>query len=327
MTHVAATGLTPLFVLGLAFALPACAEDDAYAWLMKINQAARKLNYEGTFVYQSGAQLETMRIVHRVNDGSVAERLIALTGAPREVIRTDSEVRCYLPDQNSIVVEHRGVNGKSFPTIVPDRLRDLEDNYIIEVGKQSRVTGRTAQRILIRPRDDYRYGYQLWADRDTGLLLKAELLNNQGKVLEQFMFTDVRVGGVIPPSALEPQTQGKNMVWYRPDGAERAAGSTHVWGATRLPKGFKLSSSMTRKMPMRDRMAEHLVYTDGLAAVSVFIEKEGSERTSTADGPSRMGALHILGRPIDNHHITVVGEVPPKTVSLIGNSIAHLSQR
>lgn len=322
MMRVVSPGLAPLFLFGLVFASPAHAEDDAYAWLMKINQAARKLNYEGTFVYQSGGQLETMRIVHRVTDGAVEERLISLTGAPREVIRTDSEVRCYLPDQNSIVVEHRGINGKSFPAIVPDRLRDLDENYIVEIGRPGRVTGRLAQRIVIKPRDDFRYGYHLWADRETGLLLKADLLNDQGKVLEQFMFTDIRVGGVIPPGALEPQTQGKGMVLYRNEGGDSAAASTHAWAATRLPKGFKLSSSMVRKIPMRGRSAEHLVYTDGLAAVSVFIEKGAREGAGTPEGASRMGALNILGRPLDSHQVTVVGEVPPKTVTLIGNSIA-----
>jgi len=327
MTHVVSTGFTPFFVLSFLLASPVAAADDAYGWLLKINQAARKLNYEGTFVYQTGGQLETMRIVHRVNDGSVGERLISLTGAPREVIRTDSEVRCYLPDQNSIVVEHRGANGKSFPAIVPDRLRDLDENYIVELGKPGRVTGRAAQRIMIKPRDDFRYGYQLWADRETGLLLKAELLNDQGKVLEQFMFTDIRVGGVIPPGALEPQTQGKGMVWYRNEGAGAAADSGHVWAATRLPKGFKLSSNLTRKVSMRgDRAAEHLVYTDGLAAVSIFVE-QGRERGPTMDAPSGMGALYIFSRPIDSHHITVVGEVPPKTVTLIGNSIAQTAKR
>jgi len=323
MTRVVASGITPLFVVSFLFAFPAGADEDGYAWLLKINQAARKLNYEGTFVYQSGGQLETMRIVHRVAGGSVEERLISLTGAPREVIRTDSEVRCYLPDQNSIVVEHRGVNGKAFPAIVPDRLRGLDENYVVEVGKPTRVTGRTAQRILIKPRDDFRYGYNLWADRETGLLLKADLLNEQGKVLEQFMFTDIRIGGAISAAALEPQTQGKDMVWYRNDRTDAAGESTHAWAATRLPKGFKLSSSMIRKMPMRDGgAAEHLVYTDGLAAVSIFVEK-GERRA--ADAPGRMGALYMFSRPLEDHFITVVGEVPPKTATLIGNSIAHLS--
>lgn len=322
--------MTPLFSplalascsLSLALTFPAQAAEDAYAWLMKINQAARTLNYEGTFVYQSGAQLETMRILHRVKDGAVEERLISLTGTAREVIRTDDEVRCYLPDQKSIVVEHRRANGKSFPAIVPDRLRDLAENYVVELGRSGRVSGRPAQGVLITPRDDFRYGYHLWADRETGLLLKADVLSNKRNVLEQFMFTDIRIGIDIAEAALAPQTPGAGMVWYRNNKDGMAPSANSVWHATRLPKGFKLSSSLRRELPTRSGPAEHLVYTDGLATVSVFVEKREPGRNPATEGPSRMGALYVLGKTVDHHHLTVVGEVPAKTVALIGNSIA-----
>lgn len=308
--------------LSLFLALPAQAAEDAYAWLMKINQAARTLNYEGTFVYQSGGHLETMRIVHRVQDGRVEERLVSLTGAAREVIRTDNEVRCYLPDQKSIVVDHRRANGKSFPAIVPDRLRDLAENYVVELGRSGRVSGRPAQGVLIMPRDDFRYGYHLWADRETGLLLKADLINNKRNVLEQFMFTDIRIGADIPAAALVPQTAGAGMVWYRNSKEGMEPSAKPIWQATRLPKGFKLSSSLRREMPTRSGPAEHLVYTDGLATVSVFVEKRAQGHAPASEGPSRMGALYVLGKTVEQHHLTVVGEVPAKTVALIGNSIA-----
>lgn len=312
--------------LSLILAFPAQAAEDAYAWLLKINQAARALNYEGTFVYQSGTQLETMRILHRVKDGTVEERLVSLTGAAREVIRTADEVRCYLPDQKSIVVEHRRANGKSFPAIVPDRLRDLADNYVVELGRPGRVSGRLAQGILIMPRDDFRYGYHLWADRDTGLLLKADLLNNKRNVLEQFMFTDIRIGADISDAALAPQTAGAGMVWYRNNKNGMTSTAKPVWQVTRLPKGFKLSSSLTRKMPTLSGPAEHLVYTDGLATVSVFVEKLEQGRDPVTEGPSRMGALYVLGKAVNRHHVTVVGEVPAKTVALIGNAIAPMDR-
>lgn len=321
MTRLASPLALATCSLSLVLAFPAQAVEDAYAWLLKINQAARTLNYEGTFVYQNGGQLETMRILHRVKDGAVEERLVSLTGAAREVIRTNDEVRCYLPDQKSIVVEHRRANGKSFPAIVPDRLRDLADNYVVELGRSGRVSGRPAQGVLITPRDDYRYGYYLWADRETGLLLKADLLNNKRNVLEQFMFTDIRIGVDIPAAALAPQTAGAGMVWYRNSKEGMTQAAKPVWQATRLPKGFKLSSSLTRSMPTHAGPAEHLVYTDGLATVSVFVEKQEPGRHPVTEGPSRMGALYVLGKAVDHHHMTVVGEVPAKTVALIGNSI------
>lgn len=323
MTRLASPLVLASCSFSLIVAFPvANAAEDAYAWLTKINQAARTLNYEGTFVYQSGAQLETMRILHRVQDGAVEERLVSLTGAAREVIRTEQEVRCYLPDQKSIVVEHRRANGKSFPAIVPDRLRDLAENYTVELGRGGRVSGRPAQGILIMPRDDYRYGYHLWADRETGLLLQADVLSNKRTVLERFMFTDIRIGIDIPAQALAPQTTGAGMVWYRNSKDGMTQSTKPVWQAMRLPKGFKLSSSLTRTMPTHSGPAEHLVYTDGLATVSVFVEKREQGRTPATEGPTRMGALYVLGKAVDQHQLTVVGEVPAKTVALIGSSIA-----
>ena len=324
MTRLASPLALATCSLSLVLAFPAQAAEDAYAWLLKINQAARTLNYEGTFVYQNGGQLETMRILHRVKDGTIEERLVSLTGPAREVIRTNDEVRCYLPDQKSIVVEHRRANGTSFPAIVPDRLRDLAESYVVEIGRSGRVGGRPAQGVLIMPRDDYRYGYHLWADRETGLLLKADLLNNKRRVLEQFMFTDIRIGVDIPDAALAPQTERAGMVWYRNDKEGMTQAAKPIWEARQLPKGFKLQSSLTRTMPTLAGPAEHLVYTDGLATVSVFVEKRVHGRNPATEGPSRMGALYVLGRDVNHHHLTVVGEVPAKTVALIGSSISRV---
>jgi sigma-E factor negative regulatory protein RseB len=312
--------VVPASTLCLFISFPACAANEAHEWLTRINRAARALNYEGIFVYQHGTQLETMRIVHRVNNGSVQERLVSLTGSAREVIRTDQEVRCYLPDQKSIVVEPRRLNRKSFPAILPDhRLPEIEQNYTIELGKPARVTGRAAQRLQIRPRDEYRYGYQLWADSETGLLLKVELTDNKGAVLEQFMFTQIQIGQDIPAAAVAAQTSEKGMVWHRD--SEMPTSAKQSWRATRLPKGFVLSSTVVRKMPLGNRVVEQLVYSDGLAAVSVFVEKPDADAIAKQEGPSRMGALNALGRPFDGHYATVVGEVPIKTITMISNSL------
>lgn len=310
------------FLFFLSF--PVYAASSAHDWLLRINQSARELNYEGIFVYQRGTQLETMRIVHRVNNGAVEERLVSLTGPTREVIRTDSEVRCYLPDQKSIVVELRRANRKSFPAIIPDRLSDLKHNYALELGKPARVSGRSAQRVLIRPRDDFRYGYQLWADQATGLLLKADLLDDKGKVLEQFMFTQIHIGGDIPAASLLPQTSEEGMRWYRDSEVPKPA-AAHNWRVAQLPKGFKLTSTVVRKMPMSDRVVEQLVYSDGLAAVSVFLEKRAD--TATNHAPKQMGALNAVGRVLEEHYATVVGEVPIKTIELISRSLVSGKDR
>jgi sigma-E factor negative regulatory protein RseB len=313
----------PASALFLLISLPAYAANEAYEWLNRIREAARELNYEGVFVYQNGSRLDSMRIYHRAKNGAIEERLISLTGPAREVIRTDREVRCYLPDQNSVYVEHRPLNQQGFPSVIPDQLAGLEQNYKIELGKPGRVSEREAQRVLIRPRDDFRYGYQLWADRETGVLLRAEIMDNKGRVLEQFMFTQIQIGVSIPDSALAAQTSGEGMAWYRD--VEVSKPTKQGWRAQRLPKGFQLSSAVMRKLPQRDRPVEQLVYSDGLAAVSVFIEREGDGPITPVRPLPGGGALNAFGRPIDSHNVIAVGEVPAKTLTMITNSLVPAS--
>lgn len=313
-----------LLVLCTLSCSTAIAADSAHEWLMKINYAVRMLDYEGTFVYQHDSQLEAMRIVHKMENKSAKERLVSLNGAAREVIRDANEVRCYWPDKNSVVVEYRKANDKNFPAILPERLQDLDENYTMHLAQTERIAGRMTQRVIVKPKDIYRYGYHLWSDTQTGLLLKANLVDNQGKVLEQFMFTQVNIGGNIPASALAPESSGEGLTWYREEGAAKNSDSKQSWNATRLPKGFKLSMHMTRKAPTHKKPVEHLVYTDGLAVVSVFVEKQEKDAGLTMLGLSSMGAVHAHGIRVQDYQITTVGEVPAETVSLIGSSVTPM---
>jgi sigma-E factor negative regulatory protein RseB len=269
--------------------------------------------------------MESMRILHKVQGGAVRERLVSLNGAAREVIRTNDEVRCYLPDENSVVVEHRKAGSRSFPSLLPPSLRELAANYRITSGATRRIVDRQAKEVNILPKDRYRYGYQLWMDQETGLLLKAGLVDAAGQVIEQFMFTHVEIGGTIPDAAFEPRSHGKDYVWYREDKEViRPVNQGAGWLARELPPGFSLSVHSIRMIPARKTPVEHLVYSDGLAVVSVFIEKleSGAESTAEVSEMTRIGAVHTRGRIVDAHRVTVVGEVPEASVDLIGNSVA-----
>jgi len=306
------------------FVSVANAADGAHDLLMKMGQAARTLNYQGTFVYQHGDQLDSMRISHKVEKGHARERLISLNGAAREVVRNRQEVQCYLPDENSVMVEQRRLDARSFPAIVPQSLEQLDKHYVIELGRSGRVADHEVQAVLIRPKDSYRYGYQLWADRNTNLLLKATLVDENHHVVEQFMFTDVKIGGAIPDSAFKPRTRGKNLVWYREDGGvvEPTNGKAD-WKVEHLPPGFSLSVRMIRSVPTRKTPVEHFVYSDGLAVVSVFVEQiESGSPADNISGLMHVGAIHVFGKVIGDHQITVVGEVPAMTVDMIGKSVA-----
>jgi sigma-E factor negative regulatory protein RseB len=311
---------TVLFLFSL-FAGPAAYADEAHDWLAKMERASRTVSYEGVFVYQHGDTLESMRVIHSTKDGSVRERLVALNGAAREVVRTERGVQCYFPDDQSVALQ-RPVGAKGFPTIVPQRLADLDKNYAIRLGQVERVADRPAQLVIIEPKDAYRYGYRLWADQATGLLLKANLVATDHKLIEKFMFTHIRSGIAIPPADLQPKSQGKERV-AQPEDSQPVPVQDTGWSVPGLPPGFTLSAHLQQKMGSHRHSVEHFVYSDGLAAVSVFIERVENEAKALHGPAGGMGAVHAFGKVVDNHQVTVVGEVPAVTANMIGQSVIY----
>lgn len=306
-------------VLGIVAGLTQAA--DPQQLLVRMQKAAGSLNYDGIFVYQHGDQLETLRIIHKMTDGVMRERLVSLNGAPREILRTGNEVRCYLPDENAVMIEHRRADSRNFPALLPDSLTVLKKNYHIQIAGSGRVAGRAALAAQIKPRDAYRYGYVLWADKSTGLLLKASLIDESGNVIEQYMFTQISIDRAIPDSDLAPQHPAKGIISHRADDQQPPA-STRRWEALKLPPGYTLNAHMRRKLPARRQPVEHLVYSDGLAVVSVFVEPVDDATQGALSGLTHMGAVHAYGKVVDGHQITVLGETPAMTVDMIGASVA-----
>lgn len=308
-------------VILLAWSAAASADSVARDWLHRISQSGQTLNYDGVFVYQHDKQLQSMRVLRKVERDRIRERLVSLNGAGREVIRDGQELRCYLPDTKSVLVEQRKADSREFPNILPKSLEALEDNYQFELGPKGRIADRMAQSILIRPKDGYRYGYRLWADEASSLLLMASLLDPEGNAIEQFMFTQVRIGPPIRDADLEPSTATQGLSWFREDVASAPARAPTVTPGN-LPSGFILSARLMRKLPTAPTPLEHLVYSDGLAVVSVFVQRlEGQRSPVVLEGLVSKGAANVFGRTVDGHHVTVIGEVPAPTVQQIGESL------
>ena len=310
-----------ILIAGPATAVQAA--DEAMGWLMKISTAVQENSYDGTFIYRHGDQIEAMRIVHRAENGSSRERLVSLNGEAREIIRNDSDVICYLPDKKSVVVEHRKTGEKNFPALLPANVDVVATSYTVGLGDYDRIATRKARMVFVKPRDAYRYGYQLWADEKTGLLLKANLINEDRQIVEQFMFTQIEIGKPIKQADLKPRYSGKKWAWHREPEAAIETASDKRWKATRLPKGYRLTRQMARHLPTRNMMVEHLVYSDGLAAVSVFIEPQSTAAKKSMTGATGMGAVNAFGTMVNGHQVTVVGEVPEATVTMIGESIVY----
>ncbi len=313
-----------MLIMLLGYATQA-AETGAHDWLARINRAAQELNYAGVFVYLHENKIEAMRIVHQTDRGTMKERLYSLNGEAREVIRDNRQIWCYLPKQKMGVHEYRRVSEKTFPGIIPDQVSVLDSNYDIKLAKTDRIADRTAQRIVIQPKDGYRYGYQLWADAETGLLLKADLTDTDGAAVEQYMFTEVTVGDKINPAALAPRTPTADLVWHgeEPQHEAPVVNLASTWAVGRMPPGYSLTTSMRRVLPVRKMPIDHLVFSDGLAAVSVFIERRRNADAEPMTGLSRMGAVHAFGTIVDEHQIMVVGEVPAATVDMMGRSVTR----
>lgn len=316
----------------LATAVSAAAESgEGPDWLMKINNAARELNYTGTFVYVEGHRIESMRVTHRASDGDMRQRIYSLNGAPREVIRDDEQVWCYIPDKKVGLHAYRQVSKQGFPNLLPRGLEHLVKYYNVYMGAEGRTADRQAQQIMVVPKDEFRYGYDLWADKETGLLLKAALLDQHKEPIEQYLFTNVEIGGEIAVEKLEPVTPKAELVWYgdatlgkfSSPAEEMLSGN---WTIGDVPEGFSLTRKIKRLSPMREKMVEHYVYSDGLATVSVFVEKLEDDSGVRISGINKMGAVHAFGREIDGHQVTVVGEVPSQTVDLIGTSVESKKQ-
>lgn len=319
----------PLLFTMLCLTGAAAAAEDAREWLREMSQASQALNYRGTFVYLHQGRLEAMRVIHRAGGGE-HERLVALTGEAREVIRDKQRVTCILPKSKSVMVG-RSVPRKPFPAALPSNLGDLTDTYDFVVQGEDRMAGRAARIVLIRPRDNFRYGYRLWLDRDSRLLLKSELIDGDNRPVEQMMFTHIEFPAAISDSELQSSLHGEGYLRSGHDRPAEEPVTLSDWTVAQPPPGFALTHSNRHALSSPSgQPVEHLVFSDGLATISVYIEPlpEFSE-DAPADvtdgtaplGASSMGAVNTLGLQRDGHHITVVGEVPRVTVERMGATV------
>lgn len=294
---------------------------DGRIWLDKMSRAMSELNYEGTFVYLHGNQMETVRILHSVNEkGEERERMISLTGAAREVIRDSNHVTCILPDSESVVVD-KSHPRKPFPAAFHQDLDKLANYYDFHVLDDDRMVGVPVRVIAIQPRDKYRYGYRMWLGKKTNMLLKFDLTDGRGMPVEQMMFTDFKVRDHVALNEFEPALSGAG--YTRSEVAlndqEQDSSPSHSWRVDRLPEGFMLTHHNQHFLPASSDRVEHMVFGDGLATVSVYVEKPDPNEENL-QGISSMGAVNAYGARIAGHQITAVGEVPEATVEMIARS-------
>jgi sigma-E factor negative regulatory protein RseB len=313
-------------VLCVTLAVPVARADslqqaEALAMLQKIADAARKLNYAGTFVYQHGDQVETSRIAHFAEGSDEIEKLETLDGPRREVIRNNDEVLCYYPDAK-VVRSDKRVARRTFPALLPEQLSTLAEYYDIRKGEPERIAGFDSHALVLEPRDGLRYGHKFWSEANSGLLLKARMLNDRHSVVEQFSFTQLVIGAGVTREMVQPSFSTKSPEWRTDRFANSRIGNVESgWVVKSFPAGFRKVMEMQRTKQGHAVLVTHIVVSDGLAAVSIFIEPVSGKR-QLSDGLFQQGAINIYTRTLNDQVITVLGEAPAPTVIQIGNSVA-----
>ncbi|GHT95051.1 siderophore-interacting protein [Betaproteobacteria bacterium] len=293
--------------------------DDALAWLARITTASQRLNYVGTFSYQVGQRSETSRIVHRFSHGLESERLEVLDGSPREVLRRGGELRCILPEQRTVIVS-RVEDRRTLPGRLPQDFASLVNNYRVRIGEVTRVADHDARVVIIEPLDDLRFGHVLWAEVRSGLLLKSRLLAPGGAVVEQFSFSDVQIGEEIDDRLLAPRAQ-PGPGWRVVEAVRRPGVQVERYWRLKMPlPGFTLVSVAYRVREQGGNVT-HMVFSDGLASISVFIEPVDDRREAGRTGASSSGVVSVYERVVGDQRLTVLGEVPAQAVAQLAAAI------
>ena len=258
-SYLSKTFLLSCLISGTAFA----AESSVLDVLMRMQTATQNLNYQGTLVYMQDGQVQSMRVVHKGGQNDEVERLINLNGVAREIVRKNDVVTCYMPDRKTVSVGRRHqYAGNLLSQLAENDFAHLQDYYLFEFEAVERVAGQSAQRILIKPKDALRYGYRLWVDEANTILLKSDLLSEQGDVLEQTMFADIHIGGDIPDEMLAPESHGEDFTLFEHasvnDGAVESGSVVSEskpiasrWEIADMPPGFNVTARFHHQMPDR----------------------------------------------------------------------------
>jgi sigma-E factor negative regulatory protein RseB len=307
-------------LLGIQTISRAAISEPAASWLQRMTQARATLAYDGKMVYLQDGRMSTLGIIHRIGPNGSEERLHTLDGEPREVVRNIDHLSCKLSAGNALEIPLSPGVGDTEP--MARRISALGDHYRVTLQGHERIADRDTQRIDLMPKGRFRYGHRLWLDSATGLPLKTQLVGSQGKVMEQVMFTEIQYQQ--PTTAdLGPPAQPAKLG----DEGDRAVATGTIppssWRVDHPPEGFRLTSY--RLLHHGAKTTEHLVYTDGMSTVSVFIEDP--DPAIRFNGVGRRGTVSLYGRTYAGHQITVIGEVPETTVRRIGDGLRSIPRQ
>jgi sigma-E factor negative regulatory protein RseB len=318
---------------------------DPLAWLARSQKAAREQNYIGVFVQTVGDIHSTSRITHSFFDGQEVEKIEALDGPLSEFLRRGNNLQCLTPQSRTVRSDLR-VAGRHFPQLVQTTVQQVAGNYHVMLGAGDRVAGYDCRWLHLNPKDGMRYAQRFCSEVSTGLLVRAKLIGAGDQVLEQFTFTELKVGPRVTRSALRSRWEEESNRWKQQqsnaDAAPAVVNARTGWGFNAIPPGFAPVAELRRTFPSKVGTVDHLILSDGIASMSVFIEPlpdgQKVKEAVAANGCSSIyvgtAAIHPSHLPsLSNnvatgpqnlphtHMVTVMGEVPTQTAVVLGKSV------
>lgn len=292
-------------------------------WLIRMHEASRRRAYIGTFVVSAGGAMSSARIWHVCDGAQQMERVEALTGAPRSTFRRNDQVMTFLPESRVVVAEKRESLGL-FPNLLQSNDSSIGQYYRARATGRERVAGFEADVVQLRPEDGWRFGYRIWIEKRTGLMVKLQTLNGEGHVLEQAAFSELQLD--VPVSMAKLTRMMGNTEGYqieKPDMVKTTA-AAEGWVLKNAVPGFKPMNCYKRSVgPAADVRQEgtlQCIFSDGLASVSLFVDAFDARRHAQP-GALAFGATHTLTRHVGDWWLTAVGEVPAQTLAAFAQGL------
>jgi sigma-E factor negative regulatory protein RseB len=307
-----ATLLSALFV-SLALSAQLAHAMDAVEWLASANQAAKKLNYTGNYVYEHGENTEVLRVSHRVDGKNERQKIEVLDGPHREFIRINDDVYCHLADGKTVRIDKSAAQ-RFFPAVVPDAPSHLAQYYLLKLGGNEKIAGRDCQVIILEARDQFRHTHMIWVDRATSLPLKTQTVDSRGTLVSMYVFSELEVGRQPDKALFDVRMAGKRM-----QAAGFAASAQGDGWTLSPPPGYASILEAMRPLPGIKNPVLHKMYSDGISNLSIFIEPL-AEGDTYMEGLSTEGATNIYARRVADHKIMAVGDVPAAALMEVVNS-------
>lgn len=308
---------------GPAFAQTSVAGPSLTQWLVRVHQAARQSAYTGTFVVMAGDNLASAKIWHACDGQQQLERVVSLSGTARATYRLNDKVVTFFPTSRRAVVENR-----ESLNLFSNRLQATDSSiaefYRFQPLGVQRIAGFDADVVRLVPKDQWRYGFTVWSERGTGLVLQLKTFDLDGRVLEQAAFSELQLNATVDKAELlrlMDQTDGYQM--ERPT-MLRINPAEHGWALRQGVTGFKPMGCYQRPVvlpaaaaPLDAKTTVQWVFSDGMATVSLFMEPFDVRRHLREGRTALGGATQSVARQMGDWWITAVGEAPPSTLEAL----------